>query len=136
MNRPRERSLAFSICVILVLVCTPQGQTADQQIATQVDALLKRAVIEGFGGAVVIDRNGKTVLSAGYGFASRQARSPFTSDTIAPIGSIIGRRVPVLFTWWPDQQTFMYFVGNNGEEAVRPVLGSVIDTIQTANTPR
>ena len=83
-----KRCLAFTICVILVLVCRPQGQTADQQIAHEVDALLKRAVIEGFGGAVVIQRRGQRVLSSGYGFASRQARRPFTPDTLAPIGSI------------------------------------------------
>ena len=83
-------------------MCSSRSAAANQQIASQVGALLKRAVIEGSGGAVVIERHG---LVLAY------------------------------FAWWPDQQTFMYFVGNNGEEAVRPVLGSVIDTIQRARTP-
>jgi CubicO group peptidase (beta-lactamase class C family) len=83
-----QRALASALCVILVLVCTPHGQTSDEQLAAEVDSLLKRAVTEGFGGAVVIDRRGQTVLSSGYGFANRQARRPFTPDTVAPIGSI------------------------------------------------
>jgi CubicO group peptidase (beta-lactamase class C family) len=34
------------------------------------------------------------------------------------------------FMWLPQQNTFMYLVGNNGEERVRAVLGAVTDALQ------
>ena len=34
--------------------------------------------------------------------------------------------------WLPQQRVFMYFVGNNGEDHVRPVLSVVVDAIQKA----
>jgi hypothetical protein len=34
--------------------------------------------------------------------------------------------------WLPQQRVFMYFVGNNGEDRVRPVLSAVVDAIQKA----
>ena len=47
-----KRCLAFTICVILVLVSSRQGRPQTSRSHQEVDALLKRAVIEGFGGAV------------------------------------------------------------------------------------
>ena len=72
----------------------------------------------------------------GYGFAIRTCRAARACADVKEtrphrLGSSGSDGVFLsYFAWWPDQQTFMYFVGNNGEEAVRPVLGSVIDTIQ------
>jgi hypothetical protein len=34
------------------------------------------------------------------------------------------------FMWPPRQQTFMYFVGNNGDDRVKPVLSAVLDAVQ------
>jgi CubicO group peptidase (beta-lactamase class C family) len=79
--------LAFAVCSVWVLG-TARGQSLNQQIAGQVDSLLRAAASNGFGGAVVIERNGETMLSSGYGFASRQSARPFRPTTIAPIGSI------------------------------------------------
>ena len=78
----------------------------------------------------------------GYGFAIRTCRAaracadvketrPYRLGSSGSDGVFLS-----YFAWWPDQQTFMYFVGNNGEEAVRPVLGSVIDMIQKARMPK
>jgi CubicO group peptidase (beta-lactamase class C family) len=56
--------------------------------AAKIDAVLAAAVPSGFGGAVLVEKDGEILLKAGYGFADRQAKTPFTVDTIAQIGSI------------------------------------------------
>jgi CubicO group peptidase (beta-lactamase class C family) len=60
-----------------------QGETAQK-----IDAALAAAVPSGFGGAVLVEKGGRIVLEAGYGFADRERKVPFTTDTIAQIGSI------------------------------------------------
>jgi CubicO group peptidase (beta-lactamase class C family) len=87
-RRNTIRALAIIVSALLPCDLASQGQTPDQQIVDQVHSVLTRAVADGFGGAVVIERQGRTLLSAGYGLADRQSRRPFTPETIAPIGSI------------------------------------------------
>ena len=78
----------------------------------------------------------------GYGFAIRTCRAARACADVKERDRIAWEVVDLdgvflsYFAWWPDQQTFMYFVGNNGEEAVRPVLGFVIDIIQKARIPK
>ena len=87
------RSL-LQVCAALALVC-PTGtraqptsaETAERAIA-EIDSDLIRAQTKGYGGAVIIEQDGKTLLSKGYGLADRKHRRPFTPDTIAQIGSI------------------------------------------------
>jgi CubicO group peptidase (beta-lactamase class C family) len=57
-------------------------------IATAIDARMTEAARHGFDGAVIVETDGKVVLSAGYGFADRSTRRPFTTRTPAQIGSI------------------------------------------------
>jgi CubicO group peptidase (beta-lactamase class C family) len=78
----------------------------------------------------------------GYGFAIRTCRAARACADVKEsrpyrLGSSGSDGVFLSYlAWWPDQETFMYLVGNNGEERVRPVLGAVIDTIQKALTPK
>src|ERR1035437_7090407 len=60
----------------------------DGALARQIDEELIQASAKGFGGAVIVEMQGKLVLKAGYGFADREAQVPFTVETIAQIGSI------------------------------------------------
>ena len=60
----------------------------DTELAGRVDAVMTQAVPGGFGGAVVMERDGRVLLSTGYGFANRQRGIRFTTETIAPINSI------------------------------------------------
>jgi len=64
-----------------------------------------------------------------YGFALRFDRS----GVIYRIGSSGSDGAFVSYLMWlPQQRVFMYFVGNNGEDRVRPVLSAVVDAIQKA----
>jgi len=49
---------------------------------------MARAVSSGFGGAIILERDGRQVLASGYGLANRRLNTRFTTDTIAPINSI------------------------------------------------
>jgi CubicO group peptidase (beta-lactamase class C family) len=64
-----------------------QAQRAPDSLAA-IDQELAAAAAKGFGGAVIIQQGGRTLLSKGYGFADRRRKVPFTPETIAQIGSI------------------------------------------------
>ncbi len=65
-----------------------QAEVLVGPLAAAIDRQLDAASKDGFGGAVIIEINGEVVLKAGYGYADRAARTPFTPDTVAQIGSI------------------------------------------------
>ncbi|MGN6155640.1 MAG: serine hydrolase domain-containing protein [Sphingomicrobium sp.] len=86
----RRRTFLGLIAALGAVVAQPalaQSAPADGGIAT-IDHALSDAALKGFGGAVVVEQGGKTLLAKGYGFADRERRIPFTPDTIAQIGSI------------------------------------------------
>jgi CubicO group peptidase (beta-lactamase class C family) len=49
--------------------------------------LLRRAK-NGFNGAIIVEKDGKVVLKAGYGWANRTSQLPFSTSTIAQVGSL------------------------------------------------
>jgi CubicO group peptidase (beta-lactamase class C family) len=57
-----------------------EGNTA----RTVHDALVQ----QNFNGAIVVEKDGALVLRAGYGWANLDRRIPFTTTTIAQIGSL------------------------------------------------
>lgn len=57
-------------------------------VGEQADEILRRAAADGFSGAAIIEVDGELVFAGGYGYADREARTPFTIDTVAQIGSI------------------------------------------------
>jgi CubicO group peptidase (beta-lactamase class C family) len=78
------------LALIAAIVAQPalaQPAPADGGIAA-IDQALTDAAAKGFGGAVIVEQGGKTLLAKGYGFADRERRIPFTPDTVAQIGSI------------------------------------------------
>jgi CubicO group peptidase (beta-lactamase class C family) len=60
-----------------------QGDTAHS-----LDSALIEAAKHGFGGAVLVEDHGLPILKAGYGYANRASKIPFTVETIGQIGSI------------------------------------------------
>ncbi len=86
--------------ILLTTACAlpPQVATAERPIVTietnegkladTVNRALLTAASSEFGGALIIEQDGTTILKAGYGYADRERRIPFRADTIAQIGSI------------------------------------------------
>jgi CubicO group peptidase (beta-lactamase class C family) len=63
-------------------------EVSEGTLADAVNRALLAAASPDFGGALIIERDGKVVLKAGYGYANRERRIPFRAATIAQIGSI------------------------------------------------
>ncbi len=57
-------------------------------LAETINNALLSAASADFGGAIIVEQNGKIILKAGYGYANREQRIPFRPGTIAQIGSI------------------------------------------------
>jgi CubicO group peptidase (beta-lactamase class C family) len=189
MSRTIHPFVVAAVASVACVASTPALQApVAVDLVQKLESVLTAAARNGFGGAVVVDRDGHVLLSKGYGFANRRERIPFTVETIAPVGSITkshdmhrwytflmqqpaairdmvtmphadesqgvregygfafrldraGRPYRMgssgsdgvflsYFMWLPQQRTFMYLVGNNGEERVRPVLQAVVDVVQ------
>lgn len=62
--------------------------TASEPLAVMLDSYLGRWEPFGFSAAVLVAREGKVVLEAGYGLADRGAGTPLTADTLLDIGSV------------------------------------------------
>ena len=52
------------------------------------DYLTKLAVEQNFSGGVLIIKEGKQLLSKGYGWADKEKKIKFTTNTLASMGSI------------------------------------------------
>jgi CubicO group peptidase (beta-lactamase class C family) len=88
------KTLTISIVLLLASVAgfsqalPKRVDVVDGKLAQGLDTQLRQAVEKGFGGAIILEVQGKIILKAGYGFANRETRIPFTADTTAQIDSI------------------------------------------------
>ena len=65
--------------------------TAPKKVGPMAEAIhadLSRRAAGGFSGAIIVEIDGEVVLDTGYGWADRERRTPFTTSTIAQIGSL------------------------------------------------
>jgi CubicO group peptidase (beta-lactamase class C family) len=56
--------------------------------AERIDSELARLSKDGLGCAIIAERNGTVILKAGYGWANRAEQIPFSTSTIAQVGSL------------------------------------------------
>ncbi len=92
---------SFIICSIIILIVACNGTKQDESANTEgqpvvigdtairIDNYLKKLETEeGFSGGLLIIKNGKKVFSKGYGWANKEKQIPFTTTSLACIGSI------------------------------------------------
>ncbi|OJJ22091.1 penicillin-binding protein [marine bacterium AO1-C] len=65
-----------------------QSVQQDKQLRTRIDQFLNQSAKKGFAGAVLVAKQGKVILSKGYGWADRKNKIPVTARTIFNVGSI------------------------------------------------
>lgn len=66
-----------------------QAAATDTNIGVKVDEYMKaRYDVKGFGGAVLIMKDGKPIADSGYGFADTESKVPVKADTKFRIGSV------------------------------------------------
>jgi CubicO group peptidase (beta-lactamase class C family) len=81
------RSVALLVAVMLAAPPIAFAASTPGPVAA-IDAYLRSLVPYGFAGNVVIARDGKPLLAAGYGLADREKALPLTAGTPISIGSI------------------------------------------------
>jgi CubicO group peptidase (beta-lactamase class C family) len=83
---------AAAFAGLLALTAAPaaaqSSQSNTRQAIAEIDKDMDGAAANGFGGAIIVQQHGKTLLAKGYGFADRKRKIRFTPDTVAQIGSI------------------------------------------------
>lgn len=87
------RAAVLTIALIAGALSAPAHADTAQRVVrdglgAQLNEMLLEAAKNDFSGAVIVETKGVVILSAGYGYANREAQTPFTPDTIAQIGSI------------------------------------------------
>lgn len=81
-------SIFFALCFVFLQSAAAQQQT-DAQIAAKVDEYANAAVkIDHFSGTVLVARDGKPVISKGYGMANYELNVPNTPQTVFRLGSV------------------------------------------------
>ena len=84
-----NKSISFAT-FILFLLFTSFGCPAqnNDSLAIKINEYMIRAEKVGFSGALFVAKDGKVILSKGYGLANREKNIPVTNQTVFTIGSI------------------------------------------------
>lgn len=128
--------LAVTALVLPAQVYCQQGRTSVDVVAEEAARLheiLTTAAEEGFAGAVVIDRAGRPVLKAGYGLADRERGIPFTTRTIAQVGSLTKQftAMAVVDLWRQGRLAFTDSVARHLARAPAPLANRTLHQLLT-----
>lgn len=90
-----KRLSSFAIICSLLLTCSTgfsnsgdRGVIVSGELGRKIDDFLTRLTGFGYSGAMLVVKDGKTILRKGYGFANRSERVPNTAETLFDIGSL------------------------------------------------
>lgn len=79
----------FTLCLLLAVGGAAQTALSNQELAARVDEYLNALVKQNrFSGAVLLARDGRVLLSKGYGMANLEAEVPNTPQTKFRLGSV------------------------------------------------
>jgi len=108
-------------------------ETIDGALATQIDAEFRTALPTGVTGDVLLEQDGKITLKAGYGWANREKKIPYTTKTISQIGSITKQftAMALISLWHDGKIDFTKPVKTYLPDAAEPVASLTLDQILT-----
>lgn len=87
--RVNKIAASIALCLLLAVNGTAQTKVSNQELNTRVDEYLNALVKQDrFSGAVLLARDGKVLLSKGYGMANFEDETPNTPQTKFRLGSI------------------------------------------------
>lgn len=107
--------------------------TREGALADAIDQEFRDALVTGTTGNVIVEQDGKVVLKAGYGWANREKHIPFTTATIAQIGSITKQftAMALIDLWHPGRIDFNAPVKTYLPKVAPPVADLTLDQILT-----
>src|SRR5581483_10467056 len=104
MRRPCSRPQAFWLAAIMLLFLVapaslraggwadpteqPRAEVVEGEVGRAMNQYLRRAAALGFGGQVLVEKEGKVILHAAYGYADRRQRILVTTHTVFGIASM------------------------------------------------
>jgi len=78
-----------AVCVFVFQSASAQKLKSDRQIATEIDRYMRSAVeFEKFTGSIIVARDGKPIVSRGYGLANVEHDIPNTAKTVFRLASL------------------------------------------------
>lgn len=105
----------------------------DGDLASAVDNEFHAALATGVTGDVLLEQDGKITLKAGYGWANREKKIPFSTKTIAQIGSITKQfsAMALISLWHDGKVDFSKPVKTYLPNAAESVASLTLDQILT-----
>src|SRR5262249_46748001 len=85
---PSNLANLVSLLVMLLITDACNGQVLENKTTARVLAYLNKLEAVGFTGSVLVEINGRKVISQGYGFSNAAKKQKNTPDTVFDIGSI------------------------------------------------
>ena len=86
---PRNRVIAYLLIFLCAVIPATAQAPADAQIVSKINEYMDAATrIDHFSGTVLVARDGKPVVSKGYGMANYEWSIPNAPDTVFRLGSI------------------------------------------------
>jgi len=83
------KQILTTLFTLLLIVSTTFGQTKEEnETIKRIDGYLSELEKVGFNGSVLVELNGKKVISDGYGFSDKERQLKNSATTIFDIGSI------------------------------------------------
>ncbi|HEY1710237.1 MAG TPA: serine hydrolase domain-containing protein [Rhizomicrobium sp.] len=107
--------------------------TRETALAATLDLEFQDALKSGVNGAVLLEQDGKVTLRAGYGYANREQKIPFTTKTIAQIGSITKQftAMALIDLWHQGEIDFAKPVKAYLPQTAEPVASVTLDQLLT-----
>ena len=93
INTLNRLTFALTLCLFFTLFVSGQNAAkplpTNDQITAKADEYMKAVLqVDGFSGTILIARDGKPILSRGYGMANIELNVPNTPETIFRLGSV------------------------------------------------
>jgi CubicO group peptidase (beta-lactamase class C family) len=77
------------LCFVQFIAAQNSAAPTNEQITAKIDEYMNAAVkVENFSGSILVARDGKPIVSKGYGMANIELNVPNTPDTVFRLGSI------------------------------------------------
>jgi CubicO group peptidase (beta-lactamase class C family) len=133
------RTLVLPVLILAAAPAVPVDygpatvEVREGNLASAIDGEFRTALASGVTGDVLVEQDGKIVLKAGYGWANREKKIPFTTKTISQIGSITKQftAMALIGLWHDGKIDFSKPVKTYLPNVAEPVASLALDQILT-----